>query len=266
METPETCYRTLGLPPGATFAEVKRAYRALVKVWHPDRFVAEAERQRQALERFYAITSAYKTLRALQPTPAVTPPPAHGWCQRLQACSWAVIGVVCVGLGVLLAGGWLVFALLPRRSVPPLPLAKPPTMLAQSVQQQQGYITLGSTPDEVRAVQGIPTWATHRMWDYEGSRVYFKAGRVTGWEIWPASPLHVQLLPTTTIHPVPDFFTIGSTKDEVLAVQGTPTRVTERLWEYGASRIIFAEHRVTRWEVWPGAPLKARLSPREPET
>ena len=34
----------------------------------------------------------------------------------------------------------------------------------------------------------------------------------------------VQLLPATPINPVPVYFTVGSSKDEVLAVQGTPTK------------------------------------------
>lgn len=31
------CYEILGLKPEASPAEVKEAYRDLVKVWHPDR-------------------------------------------------------------------------------------------------------------------------------------------------------------------------------------------------------------------------------------
>ncbi|MHC5722521.1 MAG: J domain-containing protein, partial [Nostoc sp.] len=30
-------YEILGLEPGASPAQVKRAYRKLVKIWHPDR-------------------------------------------------------------------------------------------------------------------------------------------------------------------------------------------------------------------------------------
>jgi len=32
-------YEILGLEPGASQAQVKRAYRQLVKIWHPDRFL-----------------------------------------------------------------------------------------------------------------------------------------------------------------------------------------------------------------------------------
>ena len=48
--------RTLGLPPGATQAEIKAAYRRLAKAFHPDT-AGEA-----AIPRFLAIQAAYETL------------------------------------------------------------------------------------------------------------------------------------------------------------------------------------------------------------
>jgi hypothetical protein len=262
-ETREACYKTLGLTPQATFDEVKRAYRTLVKRWHPDRYAAEAAYQAQALERFSAITSAYATLRTLHAVSEVRRPAAR-WLSWLGS-SWGRIGAVCCSVAVLVSAGWYMWPATPRQVISEIPLANSPAVQAQSLYQSE-YITLGSTKGDVLAIQGTPTWATERMWEYGGSRLYFTADRVTGWELWPASPLKLQLLPATTIDPVPAFFTIGSTKDEVLAVQGTPTRVTERLWEYGVSRVMFTDNRVTRWETWPGSPLKARLSPGDPAT
>ena len=49
-------YRTLGLEPGATTAEVKRAYRRLAKAFHPD------SAGETALPRFLAIHEAYEQL------------------------------------------------------------------------------------------------------------------------------------------------------------------------------------------------------------
>ncbi|HEY7935994.1 MAG TPA: DnaJ domain-containing protein [Candidatus Limnocylindrales bacterium] len=54
-------YRALGLEPGATPAEIKRAYRRLAKAYHPD---SAGER---ALPRFLAIQAAYERLSAGQP-------------------------------------------------------------------------------------------------------------------------------------------------------------------------------------------------------
>src|SRR4030095_650163 len=47
------------LTPDAKFNDIKHAYRTLVKRWHPDRFATDTDRQRQALEHFYAVTYAY---------------------------------------------------------------------------------------------------------------------------------------------------------------------------------------------------------------
>ncbi|MEH1945699.1 MAG: J domain-containing protein, partial [Nostoc sp.] len=38
-------YEILGLKPGASQAQVKRTYRKLVKIWHPDRFVDQKQKQ-----------------------------------------------------------------------------------------------------------------------------------------------------------------------------------------------------------------------------
>jgi hypothetical protein len=53
-------YAVLGLNGNATEAEVKQAYKDLVKVWHPDRFGGSDERRRRkAGERLKEINGAY---------------------------------------------------------------------------------------------------------------------------------------------------------------------------------------------------------------
>ena len=264
-ETLEACYKALGLTPDAGLHEIKQAYRTLVKRWHPDRFAPDTDRQRQALEHFHAITHAYARLRAHQAAADLARSPRRWWRQHGRSVSWAARGAWYLGIGGLIAIGCYAFQPTFRHTAPSAPLLRLSGGLAQAV-SPRAYVTVGSTYEAVRAIQGTPTWATDRIWEYGGSRLYFKAGRVTGWDIWPGSPLKVQLLPAASLNPVPAYFTVGSTKDEVLAVQGTPTRVTERLWEYGVSRVFFIDNRVTRWEEWPGSPLQARLLPIEPET
>jgi len=264
-ETLEACYQTLGLTPDATGDEIKHAYRTLVRRWHPDRFAADIDRQHQAVERFHAITQAYALLRAHRIAADLARPRERWWRQRVCALSRVGRGAWCLGIAGLVVVGYYAWQPIYRQTDPVVLPVRLHGNLAQSA-SARAYVTIGSTFEAVRAIHGIPTWATDRVWEYGGSRLYFKAGRVTGWDIWPGSPLKVQLLPATPLNSVPASFTVGSTKDEVLAVQGTPTRVTERVWEYGVSRVFFTDHRVTRWEVWPGSPLHAHPVPGAPET
>ncbi len=55
-------YRILGLKLGASQEEIKQAYRDLVRVWHPDRFVHDARLQKIAEEKLKEINSAYEVL------------------------------------------------------------------------------------------------------------------------------------------------------------------------------------------------------------
>jgi hypothetical protein len=90
LEMDSDPYRTLGLEPGASMAEVKRAYRRLAKAFHPDS-AGEA-----ALPRFLAIHEAYERLKGggpprpfvTQPAPAAEPwraDPARARAARQRA-------------------------------------------------------------------------------------------------------------------------------------------------------------------------------------
>jgi len=57
--------------------------------------------------------------------------------------------------------------------------------------------------------------------------------------------------------------TVGSSKDDVLRVQGTPDEVSDSMWRYGTSRVFFAKDRVTRWDVFPLSPLKVKIFPSD---
>jgi DnaJ-class molecular chaperone len=59
----EQYFEILKIKPGASIEEVKRAYKAQVKVWHPDRFSTESLRlQKKAHGMFQKITEAYKKI------------------------------------------------------------------------------------------------------------------------------------------------------------------------------------------------------------
>ena len=119
------------------------------------------------------------------------------------------------------------------------------------------HFTLGSTWDEVLAVQGTPDRFTSDSLHYGASDVYFRNGIVVNW--YNGYPkLKVCLAPKEATSKT--YFTVGSTIDEVLAVQGTPDRMTRNSLHYGASDVFFENGRVVRW--YNGYPkLKVRLEP-----
>lgn len=60
-------YEILGLKPSASPEEIKQAYRQLVKIWHPDCFPNNPQRQKEAEEKFKQILEAYKVLKDYNP-------------------------------------------------------------------------------------------------------------------------------------------------------------------------------------------------------
>ncbi|MEE8292570.1 MAG: DnaJ domain-containing protein [Candidatus Tectomicrobia bacterium] len=283
-------YHALGLKPGASPEEVKCAYRTRAKAWHPDRFAHDARLQQKALEKFKEINNAYDKLRTTQchrrkvegdrrqEKQATYGSSGHirQFVSRLRVPTWSVALAAFVILPLLFTQ----FGSTPHRAAtsakstskpvvsarpttrvhltPPTSVVRAPRQPSQPASKPTSF-TLGSTKRQVLAVQGAPSSASDSVWEYSGSRVYFRNGRVTRWDIWPRSPLRVELRPSTPIDTSRGFFTVGSTKDEVLAIQGTPTSVTDRVWDYGHSRVYFRHGRVTRWDIWSRSPLKAKL-------
>ena len=64
------CYKTLNLAPGADLAEIKSAYRGLMRRYHPDMHAASPQKQKAANELSLRVTAAYNGLQAhLAPKP-----------------------------------------------------------------------------------------------------------------------------------------------------------------------------------------------------
>ncbi|HTT77359.1 MAG TPA: protein kinase [Candidatus Binataceae bacterium] len=114
-----------------------------------------------------------------------------------------------------------------------------------------GHFTIGSTKDEVLAIQGTPTSIINGgivgdTWDYGFSSVDFTSdGKVKGY-----ANISGNLQVAVKTHDGESqngrsYFTLGSTKDEVLAVQGTPTSIINGgivgdTWDYGFSSVGFS--------------------------
>jgi hypothetical protein len=60
----DDCYALLDVSPGASEEEVKRAYRVMTKVWHPDRFANDAALREKAEQKLKQINEAYEAIVA----------------------------------------------------------------------------------------------------------------------------------------------------------------------------------------------------------
>lgn len=344
----------LELPPSANPEEIKTAYHLLVKVWHPDRFQGDKKLVVAAEEKLKAINSAYLALssppkkkhakrsgreappanssqnRPPQPPSAGTEPPfvsprsATASALRSRLVTLAALGiaprllVVACGIGagavclklidsqmasdpstaalyVAYRNSMLTELQAPKRRIwdtlelslgslkppqsPPVPapVAAAGTEIVQAASNPQTtaslravkaagvpvrlmpYITVDMTRDEVLAIAGTPTSSAEDKLEYNSSELYFKDGKMIGWKIDPAtSSLRVKLWPDAPVDSSLRFFSIGSTKNDVLAVQGTPTTLAQDRFGYRGSEVYFENNRVVSWKNDPeSVPLRA---------
>jgi curved DNA-binding protein CbpA len=121
------------------------------------------------------------------------------------------------------------------------------------------FITVDMTKDEVIAIAGPPISSTGDEIAYKGSELHFEDGKLVGWKIDPAtSPMRVKLWPDAAVDTSLKYFSVGSTKNDVLVVQGTPTTLAQGKFAYGASEIYFQNNRVVSWKNDPASvPLRA---------
>ncbi len=70
-------YRLLELEPGATLEDVKRAWRDLSRVWHPDRFQGDPPLRARTEAKFKAMNHAHQRLVEMISAQPRTPPPVR---------------------------------------------------------------------------------------------------------------------------------------------------------------------------------------------
>ena len=110
-----------------------------------------------------------------------------------------------------------------------------------------GFFGIGSTKDEVLAVQGTPSKVNGNEWGYNFSSIQFQNDRVLSYSDISKN-LHVRMDPSSEVSLASrKFFALGSTKDEVLAVQGTPSKINGDDWGYDFSSVRFRSGRVVSY-------------------
>jgi len=256
----EADFRVLGLEPGAKPTEVKQAYRALVKKWHPDRHHSKPYEIRALAEKkFREIDEAYRRISASwKKNPPLTeradwraasPGTDPHAAQRprteanatpaariLAAINIRTFSRAKIVVPVLLLAA-AVFVLTQLPSFFPDKAVDTETLGPPAVEHSPGAKDPNSPkPPEATSPQSSTDLT--------------------------ATPSLV--LPPALLQPQPtapnDFFTLGSTTSEVLAIQGTPSRVQGQTWTYGLSEIQFRNGRVWKFNNFGGS-LRVRMQP-----
>ena len=124
---------------------------------------------------------------------------------------------------------------------------------AKAVSGAKPYITAGVTPAEVLDVLGKPTSSAGEKMNYDRSEIDFRDGRVVGWQIDPRSPIRVKLWADRPLVPGVQVFSVGSSKSDVIALQGTPTLFSDDTFGYGGSFVYFKKDVVVGWKQDPGS-------------
>ncbi len=286
-------YLALDLPPGSEWRDIRAAYRTLVKKWHPDRFPNDVPKRKLAEEKIKEITGAYRVLEEhyqkygftpLKPTPAAAhviarptteqppiddrtqgirpsaPTRVHEPASRSRRKTMVTMLLVATILSVIyLVSEEDTDSVAPTASHQIRPTTSEANLpMGSTLAPPAGtdhHFTIGSSLGEVYSIQGLPSKTEGDIWHYGHSTVYFTKGTVSNWQSHPDNPLKAS-------HSAPDtairhsFFSYGATKTEVRTAQGTPSRETETLWEYGTSKIYFKSGKVTGWHESPLYPLK----------
>jgi hypothetical protein len=198
-------YRQLRVSPDCSLDEFKRAYRRCVSTLHPDRKPPgqEGYRNSRSAQRLQQLNVQYEAAMDFQrlhgrlpgasPLPAVAPqraaaPPRPSprptplRAPRREHVKW-LIPIALVAIGVLF---WGASAVAPQpdasgeaatRDNDPSPAEAP---AAPS-------LSLGMSPENVRAIEGNPVAIRDELWEYGPSWVRFDHGSVVDWY---SSPLH----------------------------------------------------------------------------
>lgn len=278
-------YAVLRITHDIDWTTLRARYKRLIGQWHPDRFPATGSERELAEEHSKQITVAYQALERYYQDHGVLPPlerptkagasaasaadkvpppsgtgtggPIHELAKAAPGRRQRVFIVLCsVVMASYAAYHYSDEATRAHREAGAdthVQETRSGAARRTSDFPQAGGISPGSTPGEVYAIQGIPTLTQGDTWHYGKSSIRFEHGKVVSWTQHPDNPLRIARNQPVELRD--GVFDIGSSKEEVRSIQGTPVSETETVWDYGTSRVYFEHNRVVRWEASPLQPL-----------
>ena len=333
-------YRILELPVGASEDKVRDARKLLAKVWHPDRYANDPELQKKAEQKLADINAAFEVLRsakfppspsadqprperppaAAAPAPAPAPPPAPSppavpppliqagappgakspiTFEPRNSMRWStillIVSALAVGTYFAIGGSgsqsragavdeppYAARAIEPPRRDEQLPPAVPvppaapgddpplealpgggsqngAELAAPEPEQPTGWFGLGSTREQVRAVQGPPSGV---------STVNTTVSSSVRTQRWSRSfSSNSRTSAEAELEEPGGTLNLGSAREQARELQGLRTSSSTtrtEAWSYGASTVDFDPERGTVigwWQV--DGQLKVRLVPRD---
>jgi curved DNA-binding protein CbpA len=273
-----TALALFGLTRQATQAEIKDAYRVLAKVWHPDRFPGDEDLRRTAEEKLKEINSAYQLLNttaaretysdparpgprpeAHQGSAAAAPNrnpynqpssgPGDGPYRTKRRATKKLLAFV---VAILATGGiWITL-----RYVHPVVWD-----FGGATRQTGGLVTDTSHADATG--KGAVRDGASGQASKENQAANDSAGPADKKAAHTRSNAVSSDRASLVVYPDEDpqvpYFTVGSTRNDVIRVQGTPDRMTGNVFGYGLSEVYFKNGRVESWRTDPSSPLRARM-------
>ncbi len=255
---------TFGLTRDATQTEIKDAYRVLAKVWHPDRFQGDEHLRAKAEEKLKEINSAYHLLtttaagdgyrKSSRPTPRskesqqataaapgwapYQPPRKSRFRPSFRTRRYATRRGLAVAVAILVAGGIWIY--LRHNGLPSFFADDAPKPAVGQDPASTG--AAGQSSKEKKPTQHPATDSAK-----PGGRAQARPNPVASLVVYPDEDPRVP------------YFTVGSTKNDVVRIQGAPSSIAGEVFHYGLSEVTFQYGRVQSWHEDPGSPLKARL-------
>jgi DnaJ domain len=230
-------YRALGLQPGASAKEVRRAYLRLVKQWHPDRYARDSRAQVVAHEKVKEINEAYAFLRDYKPG---QPEPIYDVSSYPRGAT----------------AQWREYR---RRTNYEPPIADP-------YDGDYRYRPINASRGGVRFASIIIALVLFNAvrWAMAPGDMSTHAARVPVVNAaGPGNAMQVVFLGeekrgdwNAARQQLPYFF-VGSSKSDVYRVQGIPDWSSEREWHYGDARVYFEGDFVKSWTSDAKSPLRA---------